>query len=168
MEIIKNRALSPDPWRHLSVEDDVPPKGSVTITLSQFEVDAEDWLSRTEPWGLRLPNDTELTSISRALDAVSLIVVDFPKFTDGRGYSLARQLRRAGYLGELRASGDVLRDQIALMERCGFDAFELKIGKCKRSALHAFGELGPAYQSAADDQAPGWRRAQGDVPEGLV
>ena len=95
------------------------------------------------------------------LDEVTLLAVEFPKFTDGRGYSIARILRdRYGYTGELRAVGDVLHDQLLFMARCGFDAFELKAGKDIDGALAAFDAFSVYYQGAADEPEPLWRRAR--------
>lgn len=73
---------------------------------------------------LVLPNTEDVLQLGDRLDGVELIILDFPKFTDGRAYSQARLLReRLGYTGELRASGAVLIDQIPFMLRCGFDSF---------------------------------------------
>ena len=78
------------------------------------------------PLGLRLDPGCRLDVIADALPAVSLIAVAFPKFVDGRGYSLGWLLRsRHGYAGEMRAIGDVLYDELQFMVRCGFDAFEI-------------------------------------------
>ncbi len=140
----------------------------MTIPLSRYTADPNLWTERRVPWGIRVPNDTEAESLGVALSRASIVMVEFPKFTDGRGYSLARCLRRAGYEGELRATGDVLRDQIAFMERCGFDAFALKPGKNIETALLGFDELSPAYQAAADEQPASWRRTPSPSPLRLV
>jgi uncharacterized protein (DUF934 family) len=88
-----------------------------------------------------------------------VIAVNFPKFTDGRGFSAARLLReRYGYQGELRAIGDVLRDQLQELERCGFDAFLLRADQDVQSALHAFADLSDQYQTSALQPLPLFRR----------
>jgi uncharacterized protein (DUF934 family) len=74
------------------------------------------------------------------------VEVHFPKFGDGRGYSLARLLRRHGYRGELRAVGQFTRDHLLFMERVGFDAFELREGEDAAEALGAFHDFSDAYQ----------------------
>ena len=85
--------------------------------------------------------------------------MNFPKFTDGRGYSTARLLReRYGYTGELRAIGDVLHDQLFYMARCGFDAFALKDGKDVAKAVNAFETFMTPYQAAVDQPQPLFRR----------
>jgi uncharacterized protein (DUF934 family) len=85
--------------------------------------------------------------------------VRFASFTDGRGYSLARMLReRYGYRGELRAIGDVLRDQIYYLSRCGFDAFALRADQKPEQALAALDDFSEAYQTSVDRPHPLFRR----------
>lgn len=89
------------------------------------------------------------------------VAIDFPAFTDGRGYTSARLLRtRLGYRGELRAVGEVLRDQHFFMKRCGIDSYLLKPGKDIESALAAFNDFSVTYQAAAGDEKPLFRRVQ--------
>ncbi|MEK6293743.1 MAG: DUF934 domain-containing protein, partial [Paraburkholderia tropica] len=92
-------------------------------------------------------------------DKIALIAIDFPVFRDGRGYSIARLLReRYGYKGEIRAIGDVLRDQLRFYERCGFDAYALRADKDIHDALKAFTEFTVQYQGAFDEPSPLFRR----------
>jgi uncharacterized protein (DUF934 family) len=108
--------------------------------------------------GVLLDSD-ELPEQIPALEQVPLVAINFPKFADGRGYSSARLLReRHGYKGEVRAVGDVLRDQLFYMARCGIDSFALKAGKDIEGALAAFDDFSIAYQAAADDPRPLFRR----------
>jgi uncharacterized protein (DUF934 family) len=93
------------------------------------------------------------------LRALELIAVDFPVFRDGRGYSIARLLRtRHGWNGELRAIGDVLRDQLNYLRRCGFDAFAVRADKDIDDALKSFGFYTVTYQAGVDDPLPLFRR----------
>ena len=92
------------------------------------------------------------------LDRIRLIEVDFPVFGDGRGYSAARILREAGYVGELRAIGDVLIDQIAAMRRCGFDSFSPDIEFDPAAVEAALGRWDDVYQAAADGRQPIWAK----------
>ena len=92
--------------------------------------------------GVWLAPDSEPADIVADFDKIALIGVDFPVFRDGRGYSIGRLLReRYGYKGELRAIGDVLRDQMTFMFRCGFDAYALRADKDFDDALKAFDEF---------------------------
>lgn len=114
---------------------------------------------RTAPWGVVLDAEDDLDALLPALPHLSLIVFEFAKFTDGRGYSVGRLLRqRYGFEGELRAVGDITRDQLMYLERCGFTAFQLKEGKCLDDAVAAFNELPTKYQVATDDVMPIWHR----------
>ena len=93
---------------------------------------------------------------------VRVIAINFPKFGDGRGYSIARLLReRYSYKGELRAVGEVARDHLHAMAQCGFDAFQLREGEDPQEALKAFGDFSEQYQATAAQPAPLFRRRVG-------
>lgn len=160
MEIIKSGEIVTSTWVHL-VDDQVRPTESVDVTVSLVRWQQEREALRAPPGrvGVRLGPSDELDPLVPDLPHLPLVAIEFPKFTDGRGYSLARLLRdRHGYRGELRAVGNVLRDQLFYMHRCGFDAFELQPGKSVREALDAFAELSVRYQAASDDPRPLFRR----------
>ena len=95
---------------------------------------------------LRLEPGEDLSRVEERLAGASRVEIHFPKFGDGRGYSLARLLRRHGYRGELRAVGQFTRDHLLFMERVGFDAFELREGEDAEEALGAFHDFSGAYQ----------------------
>lgn len=104
------------------------------------------------------PDDDFEPMISRLL-GLEIIAVDFPVFRDGRGYSIATLLRsRYGWKGELRAIGDVLRDQLKFMRRCGFDAFAVRADKNIHDAIRSFSHYTVQYQGAVDDPVPLFRR----------
>ncbi len=113
------------------------------------------------------PSPPELTlqavddpaALADRLAGVSVVAVNFPKFSDGRGYSIGRLLReRHGYKGELRAVGEVARDHLQLMAQCGFDAFELREGENVEEALAAFEDFSDFYQASAAQPQPLFRR----------
>ena len=107
---------------------------------------------------LVIPNDVRFSDSVDDLSGFSVIILQFPAFKDGRAYSQARILReRLGYAGEIRARGDVLRDQLLFMVRCGFDAFELA-GEDSSDAQASLHEFSFSYQSAADNEDPVWRK----------
>jgi len=108
---------------------------------------------------LRLePGDDPARAADR-LRSAARVEVNFPSFTDGRGYSIARLLReRHGYLGELRAVGDVQRDQLFYLARCGFDAFLLRDGLDAQEALSALHDFSEAYQASVERPEPLFRR----------
>jgi uncharacterized protein (DUF934 family) len=119
----------------------------VIVPLVIWQHRCDGLLARKGRLGVWLDSDEGPEAIAGDLDHFEVIAVNFPKFTDGRGYSTARLLRdRYGYQGEIRAIGDVQRDQLLHLSRCGFDAFVLKEGRDLRAALDAFSDLSEAYQ----------------------
>lgn len=144
--LVKDRALVEDPWRYADA-DGALPDGDVIVPYARFRAEREALLARNGGLGVRLAPDDDPAAIAGDLDRLGVIALGFPKFTDGRAYSQARLLReRLGFKGELRAVGDVLRDQLLLMKRSGFDAFELRADKDAGVALTAFDDYSVAYQ----------------------
>jgi len=108
---------------------------------------------------LRLEPADDPAGVADRLGAAARVEVNFPRFNDGRGYSIARLLReRHGYTGELRAVGDVQRDQIFYLSRCGFDAFLLREGEDAEAALAALRDFSEAYQASVERPQPLFRR----------
>jgi uncharacterized protein (DUF934 family) len=158
MRVIKDRQIVDDGWELLPADAEIPPSGDVIISLAAWNGDPAAHAERVGQVGVRLSSD-ELPEQIESLDRLPLIAIEFPKFADGRGYSNARLLReRFNYRGELRAVGEVLRDQLFYMARCGIDSFALKAGKDIEAALSAFEDFSVSYQAAADDQRPLFRR----------
>ena len=117
---------------------------------------------RPSPPDLVLEPGDDPALLAGALGEARVIAVNFPKYGDGRGYSLGRLLReRYGYEGELRAVGVVARDHLQAMARCGFNAFQLREGEDAQAALAAFGDLSEAYQATAEQPMPLFRRRVG-------
>jgi uncharacterized protein (DUF934 family) len=125
------------------------------VTLDAF-LDAQ-----TNATAVRLEAGDDARALLPYLDRIALIEVSFPSFRDGRGYSAARILREAGYTGELRAQGDVLVDQMPLMQRCGFDSFapESEIDPATLEA--SLKRYENVYQKAADGRVPIWALRHG-------
>jgi uncharacterized protein (DUF934 family) len=126
MAIFTGDGFVTDDWRHLAQGEPLPPNGKVILTLTQWQELSTQADVGDRPLGLLLTPGPDVSNILPDLVRFALVVIAFPKFTDGRGYSLAHQLRsHYGYAGELRASGDILFDQLQLLARCGFDSFEI-------------------------------------------
>jgi uncharacterized protein (DUF934 family) len=113
--------------------------------------------------GVWIGPDADFEGYASTLMEVPLIAVDFPNFKDGRGLSIGFVLRtRFGYRGEIRAVGDVLRDQLENMRRCGFDSFAVRADKNIHDALKGFSEISVRYQGMAGDPRPLFRRRDND------
>lgn len=125
-----------------------------------------DWQHRREWPAVSLANTDPIEELGPHIGRLRLIVLDFPKFSDGRAYSQARLLRgRMGYHGELRATGGVLLDQLPFMLRCGFDSFESEqegFGEALARARHVFSVF---YQPAEDGRTPVSALRRGVLPQ---
>lgn len=127
MALFKNGSFVSDDWRPLGPGEEVPPSGQVMLTVAQWMALGAGTAFADAPLGILIEPGQDLEALAPGLDRLALLAVAFPKFTDGRGYSLARKLRgHFGFKGELRARGDILFDQLQLLARCGFDSFEIK------------------------------------------
>ena len=126
MPILKGNVFVADDWRYLAPSEVPPPAGKVILTATRWQELRAEGRAAGSLLGLLVEPGQDLRIFLPDLVRFGLIVIAFPKFADGRGYSLARQIRtHYGYAGELRASGEVLFDQLQLLARCGFDSFEI-------------------------------------------
>jgi len=124
-------------------------------------VTVDSFGDQTNASAVRLEPGDDARDLFPHLDRIKLVEVNFPVFGDGRGYSAARILREAGYQGELRAVGDVLIDQIALMRRCGFDSFAPERELNVADAEAAFARYAQVYQPTVDGRSPIWAKRHG-------
>jgi uncharacterized protein (DUF934 family) len=148
MALIKNRRLAADKWHVLQPGEPVPVERNVVVPLVVWREQRAALNGRNGLTGVWLAPDEEPSEIG---ELPTLIAIHFPTFTDGRGYSTARLLRqRYGFTGELRAFGDILRDQLYELARCGFDSFVLRDDQDADDALRAFDDFSETYQAAAD------------------
>jgi uncharacterized protein (DUF934 family) len=115
-----------DTWTKVADGEAPPSAGAIIVAAARWRAEREALAARPDPVGVAIsPGKEALEYLYEATDR-PLIALDFPKFADGRAFSLAQLLRqRFGYKGELRAIGEVLLDELALMLRCGFDSFEI-------------------------------------------
>ena len=157
--LIKHQKLAADDWKLIQEGDAFPASGDVIVPLSLWLAKREILLARIGRTGVWLKPDDEPAVLATDFAVLPLIAVHFPAFTDGRGYSTARLLReRYGYTGELRAIGDVLRDNIFYLSRVGFDAIALREGEDAKEALSAFKDFTEAYQISVERPQPLFRR----------
>lgn len=133
--IYRDGAFEPNGWQLVADDADLPASGAALLSLGRFLALAGSALEGPEI-GVLLKAGEKVQQLEGRLDRVALIAIEFPKFSDGRGYSSARLLReKFGYAGELRAVGDVLIDQIPFMLRCGIDSFEVTNEPTRRALL---------------------------------
>jgi uncharacterized protein (DUF934 family) len=142
MPLVKNGKISTDAVVHVADDAPLPDDGAVLISAARFLEDPQTLLRRPGKTGVIWPNNRDLDDLVPYLDRLAMVALVFPSFRDGRAYSQARLLReRHGYKGELRATGQVLRDQFMFMLRAGFDAFDVK----KESDAEAFTNTAKHY-----------------------
>jgi len=167
MRIIRDGAIVEDDWTRLDDAAPLPASGKALVSWTRWQADRAALKARRNV-GVAIPPTLDVDELKDDLAALPLIAVTFgfiqPKpeggrSFDGRGYSQARLLRdRHAYTGEIRAIGDVFRDAMFYMHRCGVNAFELKAGADLQDALKAFRDFSFGYQGAADDPTPIFRR----------
>ena len=161
--IIRDREVVADDWQVLPAIAEgaaaALPDGKLVVPLNVWLAQTDTLTERKLPVGVWLDSHQDAAEIAHAINRFAVIAVNFPKFTDGRGYSIATLLRsRYGFNGELRAIGDVLRDQLFYMRRVGFNAFAVRAGKDIQDAVEALTDFSETYQGAIDQALPLFRR----------
>lgn len=151
--IIKDRSIVEDRWQRIADDVPLPESGDIIVSYKRWQQDRAALLARHGGLGIIIGNGISDNEIRNDLQHFKLIAIEFPQFKDGRGYSHARLLReRHRYPHEIRAIGNVLRDQLFPMSRCGINAFELEAGRSLDDALTAFNDFSVRYQPAADGE----------------
>jgi len=167
-EIIKDKQVVQDDWTLLQLQEGETAEG-VAIPAGKTIVPLKVWQAQQAAIGTRadvgvwLASDERPETLKDDLSRLPLVAVHFPKFTDGRGYSIAYNLRaRLGYTGEIRAFGDVLRDQLFFMQRVGFNAFATRPDRNIHDALKGLSDFSDVYQTSWDQKSPLFRRMARD------
>lgn len=161
--LIKGRAVVDDRWvlrRDASSLADVATGAAVIVPLALW-LAHRDALRARGDIGVWLAPDDDPGALADDVGTLPVIAVDFPQFTDGRGYSIGRLLRdRYAYRGELRAVGDVLRDQLFALAECGFDAFAIRADRDAGDALQGFDAFTSVYAATSRTPQPWFRRRE--------
>lgn len=176
-KLIKNGRVVADDWQIVTLAtgetaaNAAVPAGRVLVPLAVWQARREELAGRADAGelGIWLNGSEGPETIAHDLARFPVIGVDFPKFTDGRGYSTATLLRtRYGYTGELRAIGDVLRDQFNYLTRCGFDALQPRAGRYTDEQLEAatasLADFTVPYQASVTHPQPLFRRVARGLP----
>jgi uncharacterized protein (DUF934 family) len=156
--IIKDGNIISNEWIIANDSSATLPDGNILASLELWEANKDALLTRPAV-GLWLKNDQCVSTIADSLASFAVIAIDFPSFMDGRGFSIARLLRdRYDYQGEIRATGDVIRDQLCYLKRSGFNAFDMDESIDLDAALASLNDFSESYQTGADQKTPLFRR----------
>jgi uncharacterized protein (DUF934 family) len=168
MPLVKGGAIVADRFTTLADGAPVPSDVAVLVPAARFLADNAGFIARTAATGVLWPNSRPVGELAPHLDRLALVALIFPTFRDGRAYSQARVLReRLGFRGELRATGDVLRDQFLFMVRAGFDAFAVKKEADAAAFAEVVGRYSVFYQPAGDGRPSALRARAGARAAGL-
>jgi uncharacterized protein (DUF934 family) len=166
-KIIKHSSIIDDNWTLVRLADGETadtvqfPAGEIIVPLKVWQARKAELMARPQR-GVWLAPDELAQDIATDLANLQVVAIDFPQFADGRGYSTAALLRgRFGWRGELRAIGEVLKDQLFYLSRVGFDAYAVREGKDLEDALKALNDFSETYQAAVDEPLPLFRRRHG-------
>ncbi|HEY0838415.1 MAG TPA: DUF934 domain-containing protein [Azospirillum sp.] len=158
MALLKEGHAAPqtenDIWTHVADDAPVPANGAVTVSLARWAKERDALAGRAAPLGVRLGSADHADSLAADLARFTLVVIDFPKFRDGRGFTTARTLREHhGFTGEIRAVGHLLPDQYQMLRRCGVDSVAVPEGTDLAVWAAAHAHYTVAYQAAIGDDA---------------
>ena len=166
MALYRDGTFITDDWHFATSDAALPASGKLVVDKARFLAERAALLARNGELGLVLTAGDTLDGVEPDLARFALIVLHFPRYADGRPYSLARTLRDAhGYRGELRASGDVLRDQVAFLLRSGFDSLDVTHPGTEAAlrdgaivAVRHFYQPASPHVTERDAEGPSWRR----------
>lgn len=154
MAVLRNGVPQPNDWVRVADDQPLPENDKAIVSLERWQAERETLRQRNAAIGVSLKSDQSPLLIAEDLDRLSLVALEFPKFTDGRAFSYARVLRdKLGFTGEIRAFGQVLRDQYVFMLRCGIDTIEPPDGKRIEGYAEALKEFTVFYQPTNDGRA---------------
>jgi uncharacterized protein (DUF934 family) len=158
-QILKNTEVVSDNWILLDETAESLPTGNVLLSYEQWQNFADQLSNHSGSLGVWLEGHAEIEQIIEPLLDLPLIAINFPKFADGRGFSSARLIReRYNYSGELRAIGGFIRDQLYLLKRCGFNAFQFSDENELSDAAESLKDFSENYQVSVDQENPLFRR----------
>lgn len=164
MPLVKDGRLAEDTWVRLTDDAPLPVRGGIIVSLERLLREEDELRMREDGVGVVFGSSEHPELAARQLPWLRLVALEFPSFTDGRAYSYARILKaRYGFSGEIRAIGQVLRDQVAFMVRCGFTSFEITDRYSVSDICSAIDEISLTYQGAQDGHARILALRHGDI-----
>jgi uncharacterized protein (DUF934 family) len=156
--LLRDGVFVEDPWLVLREEGDGDPAVEPLLLPLQRYLEQSDSSPLPPTFGVWLAPTDDAAQVRGLIASLPLIAIDFPKSGDGRGYSLAAQLRGFGYRGELRAIGEVVIDQLVYLRRVGFTSFSLRAGQDPAAAIAALRTFSETYQGTYEQPLPSYRR----------
>lgn len=162
-KLIKDAAIINDDWQVLGLDHFEPdmtiPEGKVIVPLELWQAQKQTLSTRNESLGVWLNSDQLVDELGSDCEDLAVVALHFPTFMDGRGFSAANLLRqRYGYTGEIRAFGNIIRDQMFYLKRCGVNSFSLADNIDLEAALDSLNDFTDSYQPAADQPLPLFQR----------
>jgi uncharacterized protein (DUF934 family) len=158
-QYLKDGSVVDNSWQLIAAEADTLPAGDILVPLAYWQANQQQLADHSGNVGVWVDGHEEVEEIANSIAAVPVIAINFPKFVDGRGFSMARLLReRFGYIGEIRAIGQFIRDQLYMMQRCGFDAFQFDSEIDLAAAIKSLADFSDSYQVAVDQPEPLFKR----------
>lgn len=162
MKVINHGEIVEDSWIHVDDDDQLPSGGCVTVSLERLKSLSEAEAKLPSKLGVRIGPAQQVNELETHIPRLELVSLAMHPFTDGRSFTQARMLReRFGFKGEIRVTGDFLRDQMYYLQRLGVDSFEFEEGTDLNDRLKAFTEFTVTYQAAQDQPIPLYRRRHG-------
>jgi len=158
-QLLKDGQVTDNTWTLVAEDAAELPAGDILVPLNLWQQQGSELAQHGGTVGVWLVGNEEIETVAELLIKAPVVAIQFPKFVDGRGFSMARLLReRYGYQGEIRAIGEIIRDQLYLLQRCGFNAFEFGAEVDLAEARKSLADFSDAYQVAVDQPIPLFKR----------
>jgi len=156
---LKDGQVIDNSYQLVSADSETLPVGDILVSADYWKANQQQLTEHSGNVGVWIDSHEEIEDFAGSIAAVPVIAINFPKFVDGRGFSTARLLcERYGYIGEIRAIGNFIRDQLFMMQRCGFNAFQFESEIDLAAASKSFNDFSDSYQVAVDQPEPLFKR----------
>ena len=158
-QYLKDGIVTDNHWQLVEANSETLPSGDILVPIAYWQANHQQLAGHSGKVGVWIDSHEEIEAFSDSIAALPVIAINFPKFADGRGFSTARLLcERYGYIGEIRAIGQFMRDQLFMMQRCGFNAFQFDSDIDLAVASKSLNDFSDSYQVAVDQPEPLFKR----------